>query len=221
MDLKLELLQHSKQFMSFFENNNHLNKGKHTSTTKRLFKELYLYMLNGYKYLQKVKKIHDFFKSTFKEIKSVQDIRVSEKFGLDSIPKEVVEHLKQYNKHPLFSEEGDFNGHSSHFCIEAIKNGKMNLISGEMVGVKTTKKKTILLEDLMEENFLDLSPNCIGIYLPADEILKRTKYQWFATLPSNNILDSRIIIAKYLKASIVDAQDEYHKDNKPRTVVSI
>jgi len=101
MDLKLELLQHSKQFMSFFKNNNHLNKGKHTSSTKRLFKELYLHMLNGYKYLQKVKKIHDFFKSTFKEIKTVQDIRVSEKFGLDSIPKEVVEHLKQFSKYEI------------------------------------------------------------------------------------------------------------------------
>ena len=132
-----------------------------------------------------------------------------------------IDHLKQYNKHPLFSEEGDFTGHSSHFCIDAINNGKMNLISGEMVGVKTTKKKTILLEDLMEENFLDLSPSCLGIYLPADEILTRTKYQWFASLPSSNILESRIIIAKYLKASIVDSQDEYHKDNKPRSVVSI
>jgi len=132
-----------------------------------------------------------------------------------------VEHLKQYNKHPMFSEEGDFAGHSSHYCVEAIKKEEMNLISGEVVGVKTTKRKTILLEDLMEENFLDLSPKCLGIYLPADEILNRAKYQWFAVLPSQNILESRIIIAKYLKASIMDAEDEFHRDSKIRSVVSI
>jgi hypothetical protein len=132
-----------------------------------------------------------------------------------------VEHLKQYNKHPMFSEESDFAGYSSHWCIDAIKKGNMNLVSGEKIGVKTKKKKTILIEDLMEESFLDLSPGCVGIYLPADDILSRTKYQWFAVLPSRDILESRIIVAKYLKASMVDAQDEYHKDNKIRSVVSI
>ena len=90
-----------------------------------------------------------------------------------------------------------------------------------MIGTKTKKGKTILLEDLMEEAFLDLSPDCVGIYLPADDILSRTKYQWFATISSRELLESRIIVAKYLKASMVDAQNEYSKESKERSVVSI
>jgi len=134
---------------------------------------------------------------------------------------EFIEYLKQYNKHPMFSEQGDFSGYSSYWCIDAIEKDNMNLISGEKIGVKTAKKKTILIEDLMEENYLDLHPGCLGIYIPADDILSRTKYQWFAVLPSQNILESRVAVAKYLKASMVDAEDEYHKDKKVRSVVSI
>ena len=134
---------------------------------------------------------------------------------------ELVEYLDQHNKHPHYSEEGDFLGYSSHWCMKAVEQEHMNLISGRMIGTKTKKGKTILLEDLMEEAFLDLSPDCVGVYLPSDDILTRTKYQWFATISSRELLESRIIVAKYLKASMVDAQSEYSKDSKERTVVSI
>jgi hypothetical protein len=134
---------------------------------------------------------------------------------------ELVEFLDKHNKHPHYSEEGDFLGYSSHWCMKAVEQEHMNLISGRMIGTKTKKGKTILLEDLMEEAFLDLSPDCVGVYLPSDDILTRTKYQWFATISSRELLESRIIVAKYLKASMVDAQSEYSKDSIVRTVVSI
>jgi hypothetical protein len=131
---------------------------------------------------------------------------------------ELVEYLEKHNKYPHFSEEGDFLGYSSHWLMKAIEQDHMNLISGKMIGTKTQKNKTILLEDLMEEAFLDLSPECVGVYLPADDILNRTKYQWFAVISSRELLESRIIVAKYLKASMVDQENEYAKE---RSVVAI
>jgi len=131
---------------------------------------------------------------------------------------ELVEYLEKHNKYPHFSEEGDFLGYSSHWLMKAIEQDHMNLISGKMIGTKTQKNKTILLEDLMEEAFLDLSPECVGLYLPADDILNRTKYQWFAVISSRELLESRIIVAKYLKASMVDQENEYAKE---RSVVAI
>ena len=134
---------------------------------------------------------------------------------------ELIEYLKQRNKSPHFSSEVDFLGDTPEWCFAKIREGKMNLIGGEKIGVKSDKRKTILLEDLMEDGFLDLKADTVGIYIPADEILVRPKYQWFAVLPSEQILKSNMIISKYLLASIADTTDEYKKSNEIRSVVSI
>jgi hypothetical protein len=134
---------------------------------------------------------------------------------------ELIEYLKQRNKSPHFSSEVDFLGDTPEWCFAKIREGKMNLIGGEKIGVKSDKRKTILIEDLMEEGFLDLKKATVGIYIPADEILVRPKYQWFAVLPSEQILKSNMIISKYLLASIADTTDEYKKSNEIRSVVSI
>ena len=104
----------------------------------------------------------------------------------------------------------------------AIQEQKMNLIGGELIGVKTKKRKPILVDDLMEENFLDLNTATYGIYIPEDEILKRIRYQWFSVMSTQQLLDTNIILSKYLKASIVDSTNEYNKkSNEIRSVVSI
>lgn len=134
---------------------------------------------------------------------------------------ELVDYLKKRNQSPHFSSEVDFVGDSSQWCLEAISKQKMTLVGGELTGVKTQDRKTILLEDLMEEGFLNMHKSAVGIYIPADEILRRPKYQWFAVLPSDQILKSNMIISKYLMASIVDTTSEYSKSNEIQSVVSI
>jgi hypothetical protein len=139
----------------------------------------------------------------------------------DPVILELVEYLKERNVSPHFSAEVDFVGDTSNWCFDRLNEGKLNLIGGERIGVKTEKRKTILLEELMEEGFLDLRKDTVGIYIPADEILTRPKYQWFAVLPSEQVLKTNSIIAKYLMASIADSSDEYVKSSEIRSVVSI
>jgi len=134
---------------------------------------------------------------------------------------EIVEKVKQLNKTPFFSSEPDFLGIISQYCLDYINKSKMNLITGEMIGIKTKSRKTILLEDLMEEDYLDLNSNAVGIYIPADEVLVRPKFQYLAYLSKEEILQSRLIIAKYMAASILDTTDEYHKNSEIRSVVSL
>lgn len=134
---------------------------------------------------------------------------------------ELIEYLKKRNKSPHFTAETDFVGDVSQWCLEAINKQKMTLVGGELVGVKTENRKTIVLEDLMEEGFLNMHKSAVGIYIPADEILRRPKYQWFAVLPSDQILNSNMIISKYLMASIVDTTSEYQKSSEIKSVVSI
>ena len=119
---------------------------------------------------------------------------------------ELVEYLKSRNVTFHSSHERSFLGDSSQWCLDAIRSHRMNLIGGDRIGIKSKDRKQILLEDLMEEKDLDLSPDCCGIYIPADEVLIRTKYQWLAFITKQELLKSDIAISRYIKMSSVDAQ---------------
>jgi hypothetical protein len=45
---------------------------------------------------------------------------------------------------------------------------------------------------------LDLNENAYGIYIPADEILSRKNYEWFARLSCKQVLECNSIICKYI-----------------------
>ena len=139
----------------------------------------------------------------------------------DPMMKELVEFLKRLNSKPHFSNESDFVGDVSEWLLENVDQQRITLIGGEIVGVKTQDRKTILLDDLMEEQFLQISDKNMGIYIPADEILRRPKFQWFAVMPSEELLKTNMIVSKYLLASIVDTTSEYTKSTEIRSIVSI
>lgn len=129
---------------------------------------------------------------------------------------EYINYLKSALASPHFSSENEFVGTSSQWARKAIAQNKMNLVSGEYVGIKTQRYKKIVLEDLMEDDYLKLHNDAVGIYIPADEILNRPKYQWFAVLSSEQILNSNIIIAKYLMTSIVDSNTDYNENTRTK-----
>jgi hypothetical protein len=141
----------------------------------------------------------------------------------DPTIRELIDYLKQKNQTPHFSSDREFLGDVSQWCIKAIQANKMNLIGGEFIGVKTNKRKTILVEDLMEENFLDLNDNAYGIYIPDEDILNRPKYQWFAVMSIEEILKTNAVISKHIKASIVDDYSigKITESSEKRTVMSI
>jgi len=89
---------------------------------------------------------------------------------------------------------GDFN----RWCNKRIQNGKINMIDGVEIGTKTIEEKPILVDHLMSNYYLQLYPGTYGIYIPADEILKRNKYEWFARLSAKQALQSNTIIGNYL-----------------------
>ena len=126
----------------------------------------------------------------------------------------LVEQIKRMNKTVFLSSEQEFLGNISEMCLEEINASTMNLVGGERIGIKSKSRKTILLEDLMEEEYLDLTPNVVGIYIPEDELLIRPKFQWFAYLSGEEVLKAKTIVSKYLMASIIDTTDEYNKKSE-------
>jgi hypothetical protein len=139
----------------------------------------------------------------------------------DETVKELVEYLKRRSQTPHFSKEAHFTGDTSQWCAAAVRSQQMNLVDGKEIGVKSQKNKPFVLEELMEEAHLDLSPAAYGIYIPAKEILRRHKYQWFAVLPAEDVFKTNAIIAKYLMASVVDSSSEYTRSSEIRSVISI
>lgn len=120
--------------------------------------------------------------------------------------KDLVEFLEKRNSFPHGNSESAFLGEVQQ---KILSMEQATIVDGLMVGIKNNRKKPILLEDLLSENFLDLDEKAYGIYIPADQVLTRPKYQWFAYLTSAEVLATNAVITKYLKASAVD---EYTKD---------
>jgi hypothetical protein len=118
--------------------------------------------------------------------------------------KEYVKCLKQRNQTPHFSNTAEFVGDTSGWCVTKASAQEINVLGGEFFGVKTTKGKPVLLDHLMEEEYLPFSNQMVGIYIPGDEILTRIKYKWFAVISSEELMKSNMLITKYLKSSMVD-----------------
>ena len=88
----------------------------------------------------------------------------------------------------------DFN----RWTEEKIQQNKIYLVDGKLIGTKTTEDEPILVDDLLSNNYIKLYSGADGIYIPADEILNRRHYEWFARLSPKQVLESKIIISKYI-----------------------
>jgi len=97
-----------------------------------------------------------------------------------------------------FTKESDFIGSTSRWCHEKINNGEMNVIPAQLIGISDIDGKQVTIDHLMSNTFLNLCDKVQGLYIPADEILKRTAYQWFARQSAKQALNSNTVIGKYL-----------------------
>jgi hypothetical protein len=117
------------------------------------------------------------------------------------------EMLKEYTSYleSLISvdctSESDFLGSSNRWCYDKITQGKINMGTADEFGVKDTHGKPITIETLLGNTFIELPAKAKGLYIPADEILRRTAFQWFARLSAKQVLDSDTMIGKYLLIS--------------------
>jgi hypothetical protein len=103
-----------------------------------------------------------------------------------------------------FTAESQFLGEINRWCNTRIEKGEINKIDGVEIGVKTIDDKQILLDDLLSQHFLNIYPNTYGIYIPADEVLKRNNYEWFSRMSEKQVLESNTIIGNYLLVTLAE-----------------
>jgi hypothetical protein len=118
---------------------------------------------------------------------------------LDPVMKEYMECLMELNNRDQTSEM-DFTGETTRWWMakQTAAPKAVSLIPAEELGVKTTTNKPVLIEELLADIDVPLSPTASGIYIPEQEILKRSKFQWFARLSPAQVLESHTLVGKYL-----------------------
>ena len=121
-----------------------------------------------------------------------------------------------------FQNENEFCYKLSQWCMGQVEDQALNLLEGQMIGIKTRIGKPVLIEDLMSDDYLDFDDFMFyGVYIPAEELLRRPKFQYFAILPVDQVLKTDAIITKYMKVSIVAGTDNTFYKKKSALVSTV
>ena len=101
------------------------------------------------------------------------------------------------------TNESLFLGQQERFLFEMSQKFEISIIDGKIVGVKDRNNKAIYTEDLFSEeiNDIQLHTNNLCMILPSEEILKRNKYGWFASLNVGQVLQGNYYLAYIMKGA--------------------
>jgi hypothetical protein len=97
-----------------------------------------------------------------------------------------------------YTAQSNFLGDFDRWCNKRIGNKHLRLISGTEVGTKSVDEEMIGVDDLLSEEYIQFYSKMYGIWIPADQILKRRKYEWFARMSPEQIFQGNFILAKYI-----------------------
>lgn len=97
-----------------------------------------------------------------------------------------------------FVDESTIVGTTGKWCYEKSLRGEVGIIPADKIGIKDADGTAIALDRLIQNTFVHLSGNVVGLYIPAEDIINRTAYNWFARLSAKQVLESDTTIGKYL-----------------------
>ena len=97
-----------------------------------------------------------------------------------------------------YTDEVAFQAKIQSMCNKLVLEGKSNLIEGCDIGTKTKRGEPVVIDDLLGNTHINFKKELYGVYVPADEILKRTKFEWFARMSVPQVLASDTIVGKLL-----------------------
>ena len=111
--------------------------------------------------------------------------------------KELINHLEiLYSNN--YSSDINIQDLVNKWLLKENKEDKIDIIDGRFLGTKTINNKLVDLDDLMGSTFLEFNTKSYGLYIPSDELLKRTKYNWFCKLNTKEVLEANTNLSKYL-----------------------
>lgn len=110
---------------------------------------------------------------------------------------ELIDFIKKTMKND-YTAQAEFLGEFDRWCEYRVRKNKIIKVNGKLIGTKDMNDKMVLLDNLMSNEYIDFYSDAYGIYIPADEVLSRRHYEWFARMSQEQVLESRVIICKYI-----------------------
>ena len=92
----MKVSNQTKQMMSFFTKNNHINIVKQSKRTDGILTELYSDICEARKYLESVKKRDGYYNITTRKIETARQIPMPKYFNSNSFPETVRKHIEQF-----------------------------------------------------------------------------------------------------------------------------
>ena len=101
------------------------------------------------------------------------------------------------------TDEATFEATINRFLYKLARENKCEIIDGKELGVKSKTGDVVLLDNWLGEQGVEVCNNTLNcVVLPDDEILSRTKYQWFSRMSPSQVLNANTQISKYLLISL-------------------
>ena len=97
-----------------------------------------------------------------------------------------------------YTAQTEFLGDIDRWCNKRISLKKLRLIPGTDIGTKTIDEAPVTVDTLLSEDYIHFYPKMYGIWIPAEQILKRLKFEWFARMSLEQIFKGNFILAKYI-----------------------
>jgi hypothetical protein len=107
-----------------------------------------------------------------------------------------------------FTAQLQFLGEFDSWCHQKIINGKMRLIPGTDLGTRTVDDEPVTVDTLLSDNYIHFYSKMYGIWIPANQILARRHYEWFARMSPEQIFQSQFILSKYMVLSLAPDSKE-------------
>lgn len=111
----------------------------------------------------------------------------------------IINEYVNYLEHMISSDytaESIFEGEIDKWLNKQVKIGNANMIQSNLLGVKDEDGKLVRIENLIGSSYVNFDCNALGIYIPQNELLKRTEYQWFNRLNVKQIMESDSTLGK-------------------------
>ena len=114
------------------------------------------------------------------------------------------------------TSESKFDGNFQRFIFSLQNQEKINIISGEKIGIKDNNGEVLLLDDIMNDTPIELSKNNCGVLIPHDDLLLRLKYKYFVHLSIPELLESETFIGKLLE-NVDNSENSRNKKQLSKT----
>ena len=119
------------------------------------------------------------------------------------------------------SSEENFVNNKNKILANEIQQGHAELIDARLIGKATVSGKPITLDDLMGEDFINLSPDAYGVLVNGDEVLERAKHKWLAYMSTAELMHTNLIMVKFMKASLADKEYFQNESGVKKSITAI